>query len=66
MKTNLLIFLFSAMFSLAISSCGSSDTKKSETTNAEAAQYTCPMDTDVMSEKPGQCPKCGMDLIEKK
>ncbi len=24
--------------------------------------YTCPMHTDVKSDKPGQCPKCGMDL----
>lgn len=25
--------------------------------------YTCPMDPDVISEKPGKCPKCGMDLV---
>ncbi|KKT78442.1 MAG: Copper-transporting P-type ATPase [Microgenomates group bacterium GW2011_GWB1_44_8] len=24
--------------------------------------YTCPMDPDVVSDKPGKCPKCGMDL----
>ena len=24
--------------------------------------YTCPMDPDVKSAKPGKCPKCGMDL----
>lgn len=28
--------------------------------------YTCPMDPDVVSNKPGKCPKCGMDLVEKK
>jgi len=28
--------------------------------------YTCPMDTDVVSATPGTCPKCGMDLVEKK
>jgi len=27
--------------------------------------YTCPMHPDVISDKPGQCPKCGMDLILK-
>lgn len=28
--------------------------------------YTCPMHADVKSDKPGTCPKCGMDLKEKK
>lgn len=25
--------------------------------------YTCPMHPDVTSDKPGKCPKCGMDLV---
>jgi len=25
--------------------------------------YTCPMDPDVILEKPGNCPKCGMKLV---
>ena len=29
-----------------------------------AAMYTCPMPQDsVFSDKPGKCPKCGMDLV---
>ncbi|HEY9899948.1 MAG TPA: heavy metal-binding domain-containing protein [Pantanalinema sp.] len=24
--------------------------------------YTCPMDPDVVSDKPGRCPKCKMNL----
>jgi hypothetical protein len=28
--------------------------------------YTCPMHPEVISDKPGKCPKCGMELIEKK
>lgn len=31
-----------------------------------AAVYTCPMHPEVMSDKAGKCPKCGMDLVEKK
>ncbi len=27
------------------------------------AQYTCPMHPEVRSDKPGQCPKCGMALV---
>ncbi len=31
-----------------------------------AMVYMCPMHNEITSEKPGQCPKCGMDLVEKK
>ena len=35
--------------------------------SAEAAMhtYTCPMHPEVISDKPGKCPKCGMDLVLK-
>src|SRR3990172_10770089 len=32
----------------------------------ENNKYLCPMHPDVISDKPGSCPKCGMDLIEVK
>ena len=28
--------------------------------------YTCSMHPEVKSDKPGKCPKCGMELIENK
>jgi hypothetical protein len=28
----------------------------------EGAVWTCPMHPEVKSDKPGSCPKCGMDL----
>jgi hypothetical protein len=28
--------------------------------------YTCPMHPEVKSDKPGKCPKCGMELVKKK
>ncbi len=31
-----------------------------------ATTYSCPMHPEVMSDKPGKCPKCGMDLVKKK
>ena len=28
-------------------------------------EYTCTMHPEVITDKPGQCPKCGMDLVKK-
>ena len=33
---------------------------------AATKTYTCSMHPEVISDKPGKCPKCGMVLIEKK
>src|SRR5690349_17317709 len=33
--------------------------------DAEAAVYTCPMHPDVTSDRPGQCPRCGMALVQR-
>ena len=34
--------------------------------NAEMKEiYTCPMHPEVQSDKPGKCPKCGMNLVKK-
>lgn len=35
-------------------------------TDSKATVYTCSMHPEVTSDKPGKCPKCGMDLIKKK
>ena len=26
-------------------------------------QYTCPMHPEIIQDKPGNCPKCGMNLV---
>jgi len=35
------------------------------TTTEPKAQYACPMHPEVISDKPGKCPKCGMNLEKK-
>jgi hypothetical protein len=37
---------------------------KSDSAAVQHVVYTCPMDTDVRSSKPGECPKCGMTLVK--
>ena len=34
--------------------------------NTMAMTYTCPMHPEVINDKPGKCPKCGMNLVAKK
>jgi len=30
-----------------------------------AVRYSCPMHPDVVADRPGQCPRCGMALVER-
>jgi len=43
------------------------DTAKTKKVKPAKVQYTCPMHPDVLSDKPGKCPKpnCGMTLVKK-
>lgn len=38
---------------------------KAQAKKTTGIQYTCTMHPDVLSSKPGTCPKCGMQLVEK-
>jgi len=62
-------------FGTAYSQCGgghnhskSSSTKSVDNNDVNAIKdstktYTCSMHSEVISDKPGKCPKCGMELI---
>lgn len=41
---------------------GEARTKPTGSEKQGGRQYTCPMDPDVVSDKPGECPQCGMAL----
>jgi hypothetical protein len=34
-------------------------------TTGPATVYTCPMHPEVIAQRPGRCPKCGMSLVPK-
>jgi len=42
-----------------------SDTVKTKKVKTAKVQYTCTMHPEVLSDKPGKCPKCGMTLVKK-
>jgi hypothetical protein len=53
---------------LGVGGCKEKESGQSGNSAAKehAVQYTCSMHPDVVQDKPGKCPKCGMDLVEKK
>ena len=57
------IFLSAVLVFTACSGNGSNE--KTEQL-AKDETYTCTMHNEVMSDKPGKCPKCGMTLVKQK
>jgi len=73
LKRLLRLFLPAGLMLSALIACtvgcshaDSGGTTTSSQTATSAKQYTCPMHPDVVADKPGKCPKCGMELVEKK
>ena len=57
-----------ALAGVAIGISGCKATQSGQTQNqggAKAVLYTCAMHPEILRDKPGKCPKCGMDLVEK-
>jgi transcription initiation factor IIE alpha subunit len=64
-------FLFIAIALMACVSFSFAQTSKPKTPDSKSDStakyiYTCPMHPEIMTDKPGKCPKCGMTLVKKK
>jgi len=60
-KNILLSFLALVISSGLLISCGSDETDMAK--NEDVQLWTCGMDPEVIVDEPGQCPKCGMNLV---
>ncbi len=50
---------------LGLVACKNKTDKASHAEHMASRQYTCPMHPQIISNKPGKCPVCGMDLVPK-
>lgn len=68
MKKSLLVIGFVLLALLMFNACGNSSSKEKQSTTKEVAkvEYTCSMHPEIIRDKPGDCPICGMTLVEKK
>lgn len=61
MKKLLIVILSLAL----LTACSKEDSQQANTGHAhESEKYTCPMHPQVVQDKPGSCPVCGMDLVK--
>ena len=66
MKKSIILGCIMSMLTLAgIAQNNNSGNNQNTEQQVSGATYTCPMHPEVNSDKPGQCPKCGMNLEKK-
>jgi len=68
MKTKVYVIAIALLAgSFVFTACGGGASSKTSTEKAVAQKevYSCEMHPEVISDKPGKCPKCGMELTKK-
>ncbi|MGQ0827965.1 MAG: efflux RND transporter periplasmic adaptor subunit [Bacteroidota bacterium] len=63
-KSKILLMSFCALI-LACNNGKESNNEHENHSTQEQKVYTCPMHPEIIRNEPGQCPICGMDLVEK-
>ena len=64
-KITMIIALTGLIFSISACNHQSGKAGNSKEIKKPKGRFFCTMDTDVTSDKPGICSKCGMDLVER-
>lgn len=67
MKKILVMMSIGVMFTLVACSGSSNNGTEKQNTQQSDQQfyYTCSMHPEIHTDKPGKCPKCGMELVKK-
>ncbi|MEO6849242.1 MAG: heavy metal-binding domain-containing protein [Mucilaginibacter sp.] len=60
-----ILFSAATVFAAHIINPVSDTTKTKKVKPVAKVQYTCTMHPEVISDKPGKCPKCDMTLVKK-
>ncbi len=61
------ILYYCIVILLFAGACNQAGTKRLDKPNESknlTSKYTCPMDKEISSDKPGKCSACGMDLVQ--
>ena len=57
--------MMTLLLGAALSALTGCKTSEPATTGSQAMKYTCPMHPEIVRDAPGNCPICGMTLVEK-
>ena len=64
-KKHFILFGSFLLFGVLVSCNTRSDKELDEHQHTKQEIYTCPMHPEIIRDKPGKCPICGMDLVKK-